>query len=261
MALRDLNAALPSLFSLFLFPHSATAAPSSTEQLLVPSSAKLHMHPDAATALPDARNPRFVNNDPYLTLRKVRDLPSGWTEVETSCGYATDYCNFDPSSIRVRLFIRTMDITPVLRRPLRTRLPDGTWHNLPPGSPVKPSPTPNLQLVTAGDTDYEMLVPPSAIGRTYRTRPPEGGAVASIFGRSSALGRHLPAKTRLTWSDGTPAGQLTHDESVDSEPGNKACIQLLAGRAEGLVCSDKTNIVDVGEAMDAAMKNPQGIPQ
>lgn len=263
MALRDLRAALPSLFSLFLFPQSATAAPSSTEQLLVPSSAKLHMHPDASTALPDATNPQFVYNGPYLTLRKIRDLPLGWTEVETNCGHASDYCSFHPSSIRVRLFIRTSDITPVLQRQLRTRLPDGTWHKLPPGAPVKPGPTPMRKLVTDEDRDYEVTVPPSAVGRTYRPRPPQGGMMASLFGRHSALGtefRHLPAKTRLAWSDGTPAGQITEDESVDSEPGNKACIQLLVGRAAGLVCSDKTNIVDVGEAMDAAMKNPQGVP-
>lgn len=109
-----------------------------------------------------------------------------------------------------------------------------------------------------------MTVPPSAIGRTYRPRPPKGGELASIFNRNSALGtefRRLPAKTSLAWSDGTPAGQITEDESVDSEPGQKACIQLFVGHAESLVCTDKTKIIDVGEALDAAMKNPQGIPQ
>lgn len=85
----------------------------------------------------------------------------------------------------------------------------------------------------------------------------------SILGRSDALGfgfRRLPGKTRLAWIDGSPVGRITKDEGVDREPGDNACIRLLVGRAEEPVCSDKSHIIDTGEAMDAVMKNPQGIP-
>lgn len=229
--------------------------------VLVPVQTRLYTRPDPAAVLAEADEKPRVLEKPYLSLRKIRALDAGWTEVETDYSDGVRYSDYQTA--RVRLFVRSEDLVPVLVRRTTLRLADGRSRVFPAGAPVQPSPTSARQVVISDDERLEAVVPPGAVGHAFPGSSRTKSKLKPLFGWDSGLGidhPRLPAKTPLYWSDGSPAGRLEEVQSTDLEVGKRSCFKLRIGRAQGVLCADKTGLLDIGAAMDEAFQNPQGVP-
>lgn len=235
----------------------AAAGSSQLEWVVVPARAKLYMHPEPGAVLAESN----YGVDADFTLRKVREMPSGWTEVETAC-VDVNLCDYDLQDIQIRLFVRSDVLLPVIRKRTTLRLADGSSQVFLPGDRVQAGSAPGLQVVRAKDGS-SVAVPQAAIGRVYKATQllERAATLGSIFDRSSAVGNNLPPKTRLYWSDGSVAGQLVKDHRPDLEIEQRPCFHHRIGKSEALLCGDKTALSNVGAAIQEAFKKGQGEPQ
>lgn len=133
------------------------------EWVLLPANAQLYMHPDQTSSLDESKDA----DEPYVNLRKINELPSGWIELET----ATDnqrHCYPGVDTVKVRLYARSDAISPVIRRQTSLRFSDGTFLMFMPGTPVQPEPGSNPHHIIADGFGFSVILPQDAIGRAYR---------------------------------------------------------------------------------------------
>ena len=151
----------------FLIQVAAAGAPSA-EWVLLPADAKIYMRPEAGAVLAEAPDIKDGGDyDEYTSLHKVRELPDGWSELETAVD-ALQHCYDGVAGFRVSLFVRSESIAPVIVRTTNLRFTDGSSLSFLPGTPVRPGSERGRQLVVADGLGFSVVLPEGAVARAYK---------------------------------------------------------------------------------------------
>ncbi|MBN2498944.1 MAG: AgmX/PglI C-terminal domain-containing protein [Deltaproteobacteria bacterium] len=164
------------LLGLCLLAAPAQDAPAGQEHVLVWKNAWLHAAPKDSA--PSFRELGFADraradHPEELRVFLLLGVKGAWAEIETVRDRELAHCQetlFDLADYRLRLFVRTRDLAPVLAAPVELRYEDGTALRLKPGIPALlqyPEADSPHRLAHDG-LRFAVRLPPGSVGQSYR---------------------------------------------------------------------------------------------